>query len=577
MRKKIVGIFVCTLLVVSTIPMISSIEGNYNENNFEEYSPDEILIEDDCGCGRAYGYYNRLDRTIEKPMPVGSDENMKKPQVLENLPEYFNWMDYEGQDWTTSVKNQHSCGSCWDFAAIGALESIINIREGRADLDVDLSEQYVLSCLPRSGNCVGGLAFNAYFYIMSNGSSGNYRNGIIPESCFPYKSIDIHGYNGEDHDNDPVLCDEKCENWEDFLIPISDCGYWHSQGTPEDINAIKSQVMQHGPVVTSLTCTWYLDGEGNFIEWGLDNHDPEDYFSNPKKYSIITHSVIIVGWQDDPEITNGGYWICKNSWGEEFGYDGFFNIEYGTELIDGWTIEWVDYDPDVIVNWEPVANAGDIYYGDVGVELTFDGSSSFDHEGEIVSYLWDFGDGDYENEITTIHVYESMGVYPVTLTVVDNEGNEVNDSTWAFIGRSNDPPEAPTINCPSEGKIDVEYNINFSTTDPEGDDIYYYIYWGDNCKRKWHGPFPSGKEVKLKHTWTSKLSYTIRALAKDKFGFKSNWTSLEVAMPKNKAAEINFNFLSWLYECFPITFQLLKIIFRTILDLNTRKNLFDRS
>ena len=71
------------------------------------------------------------------------------PSIIDT-PEYFNWMDYEGKDWTTPARQQGMCGSCWLFAAYGALESVINIREGLADLDPDLSEQYVL-IMPAKG------------------------------------------------------------------------------------------------------------------------------------------------------------------------------------------------------------------------------------------------------------------------------------------------------------------------------------------------------------------------------------------------------------------------------------------
>ncbi len=566
MKKKIVGILVCMLLIVTAV----STTVNSEDNNIDN----QILIEnnsyENCGCGITNNAKLRIRLMEEMPISKDLDEISTKPMVIET-PDYFNWMDYEGQDWTTPIKDQGDCGSCWDFAAIGALESIINIREGRADLDLDLSEQYVLSCLPRSGNCIGGEAFSAFYYIMCNRSSGNNCNGIIPEFCFPYKGIDPDGFNGFNYDNDPVLCDEKCEDWENYLIPISDCAVWYPDDTPEDREAIKSQIMQNGPVTTAYMVTWYIHEKDNFIDWSCKNHDSDDYFSSSLQFNMTNHLVVIVGWKDDPSIGNGGYWICKNSWGTVFGINGFFNIEYGCLRIDTTAISSVDYNPDVVVNWVPVADADGLYYGDVGSEIIFDASGSFDHEGEIVSYLWDFGDGYNEYGMVVSHNYDSQEVYPITLTVSDNEGNVANDTTWAFIGRSNGPPIKPTIEGPTEGKKGIEYDFSFSSTDPDGDDIYYFIHWGDGLIERWFGPYSSGETVTINHTWYGKATFAITAKAKDEYEFCSDWANFELSLLRIKSFDNNLNIFNWIFERFPNAFPILKNIIRLALEGNYEK------
>jgi hypothetical protein len=562
MKKKIVGIFVCMLLIITSVSITISSEDNniniqvLNENDFYE----------NCRCGVTNNAKLRIGLIEEMPITRDLDGTSIKPTIIET-PDYFNWMDFEGQDWTTPAKNQNPCGSCWLFSALGALESIINVREGRAELDIDLSEQYVLSCLPRAGNCIGSDPFNAFFYIMNNRSTGNNCNGIIPESCFPYRAIDSDGFNGENYDNDPVPCDEKCENWEDCLIPISDFGKWKADGSPEDIEAIKTQIIQDGPIVTHIVITYYIHGKDNLIDWGVKNKNPDDYYSSSQHFDIVNHCVVIVGWKDDPLINNGGYWICKNSWGTDWGYNGFFNVEYGCLNIDNSLKIWVDYNPDVFANWVPVANAGEIYYGDVGQEIIFNASKSFDHEGEIISYEWDFGDGNHGSGMTTTNMYESQGGYPVTLTVIDNEGNIGNDTTWAFIGRSNDPPSKPTIDGPPNGKKGIAYDYNFSAIDPDGDDIFYSVYWGDMWP-EWLGPYNSGEIITLNHTWIEKAEYLICVTAKDVYDFKSDVTSLEVTIPKNKPFGYNLNIFNWLFERFPNAFLILKHLLKLSLERN---------
>lgn len=509
MKKKIIGIFVCMLFFSLILPNVSS--------DHKEISP----------C-----YHNNMVYELEF--------STQKPSIIEDLPEYFSWKEYFGKDWTTPSKDQGNCGSCWLYAALGALESVIKIKEDCADLPLDLSEQYVLSCLPAAGSCRGGWAYRAFKYIMSNKSSGNLCNGIIPESCFTYRAIDSNGCNFDSCDYEPVECDEKCGNWQDFLIPISDYGSWKPDGSVEDINAIKSQIMDIGPVAAVIMATYYPHGENNFEEWGWQHDDPYDYYPYPGPINGGNHQVVIVGWKDDPAIPNGGYWICKNSFSAEWGYDGFFNIEYNALNIDSQGINWVDYSPNNYSNWIPTSRAGGVYYGNTGQEIIFDASDSFDHEGEISSYHWQFGNGNDSTDKVATYSYEESGIYEITLQVVDNEGNYDEDNTWAFIDETNTPPNKPTLKGQTDIKNETLYEYTFSATDPDGDDIYYYLNWGDTYWAGWWegwiGPYSSGEEVKLENSWEEKGNYTVRVRAKDRYGEKSDWATLKLKTPKVKSS-----------------------------------------
>ncbi len=58
----------------------------------------------------------------------------------------FNWSNVNGESWTTPAKNQGMCGSRTVFAAISAIEGVYNVVADDPNLDLDLSEQNVLSC-----------------------------------------------------------------------------------------------------------------------------------------------------------------------------------------------------------------------------------------------------------------------------------------------------------------------------------------------------------------------------------------------------------------------------------------------
>ncbi|PNX48544.1 MAG: hypothetical protein BV456_09685 [Thermoplasmata archaeon M8B2D] len=540
MNKKIIGIFV---LLLTTCFLTNIGSETYITNYFVEAK----------GC--SYAPYSdntiRLTSRIGSLEPIDLQDLSLKPGIITYLPEYFNWMDYEGQDWTTSVKDQGSCGSCWDFAALGALESIIQIREGCANLDLDLSEQYVLSCLPYAGSCNGGLAYRAYKAIESNKTYGNLFNGIIPEFIFPYEV------------NDEVSCDDARFDWKDFLIPISKYGLWYPDGGIEDRNEIKTQIMESGPVVASMLFTIWEHGSENVEEWGYTHNKSTDYYPYPGPVQGTNHQVVIVGWKDDATIPNGGYWIVKNSLSEEWGYNGFFNIEYGSLNIDSSAITWVDYNQEDYRNWAPVAQINGSTQGHTNQELTFDGSNSFDHEGRIVKYGWDLGDGTSETGVTINHTYAQPGIYRVILFVTDNVTNAGHQSKWVYIDQENQPPQKPTLTGRRIGNNGTSYRYTFFTIDPDGDDLEYYLNWGDDYwfggAAGWLGPYGSGEEIILEKTFMEKGNYTIRVKARDTHGAESEWTTLEATMSKTNVYTSIMQQLMKILQRFPFFEKILNL------------------
>jgi len=97
----------------------------------------------------------------------------------------------------------------------------------------------------------------------------------------------------------------------------------------------------------------------------------------------------------------------------------------------------------------------------------------------------------------------------------------------------NDPPNTPDIDGPTNGAAGTSYEYIFTTTDPDDHDVYYYIEWGDDEIEDWIGPYESGEELTISHTWAEQGVFTIRAKAKDIYDAESDWGTLEVTMPVN--------------------------------------------
>jgi C1A family cysteine protease len=210
-----------------------------------------------------------------------------KPTKL-GLPSSIDWRNYNGKNYITPIKNQSSCGSCWAFGAVGTAEAIWKIEQDRPDLNPDLSEQELVSC-SQAGDCGGGYHDEAAEWIRTR--------GLVPEYCFSYFASNMP-------------CN-YCSEGEYIYTTIQE---WNWVTTiDEDINAIK-QALVTGPVSTTMEI--YSDFY-YYYESGV-------YVKVPGSTVVGYHVVVIVGYDDALDC-----WICKNSWGADWGENGYFRIKRG--------------------------------------------------------------------------------------------------------------------------------------------------------------------------------------------------------------------------------------------------------
>jgi len=95
------------------------------------------------------------------------------------------------------------------------------------------------------------------------------------------------------------------------------------------------------------------------------------------------------------------------------------------------------------------------------------------------------------------------------------------------------PPGRPQITGQTHGKINVEYEYKFVSVDPEGDYLTYIINWSDGNVEE-HGLYPAGEPIIVKHAWSEKGTYIIKAKARKLNGLESTWGTLQVTMPRSK-------------------------------------------
>ncbi|XP_063906830.1 procathepsin L-like [Zophobas morio] len=231
----------------------------------------------DLTCDEFAQYYARG----YKPRNTESKVIPKTKSIYDEVPEEIDWREKGA---VTQVKNQGVCGACWAFSTTGSLEGQNFLKNG---VLVSLSEQELVDCIIARSlrGCNGGFLDVAFQYVIDH--------GLSTEDDYPYEEADGICHRG------------------DLPSAVTEIAYLAIFGTSEE--ALKDAVGTVGPISVGVDATkWQFYSEGVFYDATCKT-----------EANSLNHAVLAVGYGTEDD---GEYWLVKNSYGPEWGMDGYIKL-----------------------------------------------------------------------------------------------------------------------------------------------------------------------------------------------------------------------------------------------------------
>jgi len=213
-------------------------------------------------------------------MPTTIDNT--QPMIVESEVALPDSKDWRKSGAVTNIKNQGQCGSCWSFSTTGSVEGCHQLATGTL---TSLSEKNLMDCSWKDGNqgCNGGLMTSAMKYIVDNG-------GIDTESSYPYSPVSSHN------------CRYSASNKGSTLSTYTNVQSGSETSLQNSVNK--------GPTSVAIDAS---HSSFQFYSSGV-------YYEPSCSASRLDHGVLSIGWGVDG---SKDYWIVKNSWGTDWGQEGY--------------------------------------------------------------------------------------------------------------------------------------------------------------------------------------------------------------------------------------------------------------
>lgn len=230
-------------------------------------------------------------------------------------PDPIDWCNQYGRNFLTYVKNQHIptyCGSCWIQAATSVLADRLNVanyRNGVVFPKHVLSVQAVINCR-EGGTCYGG--DSSLFFQKAMGWT------VPIETCRTYESHNPESYEC----SSTQVCTNSSRNKTYELKTFNGVKVSHWERA-RGAQAMKA-ALADGPIVCDMQVT------DNFVKYKRNDDGSLNVYNEELEYFSLNHAISIVGWGKN---NDGEYWVGRNSWGREWGYDGLFYIKAGSNVL----------------------------------------------------------------------------------------------------------------------------------------------------------------------------------------------------------------------------------------------------